>query len=92
MSFFIVHPVQQKRFAILQSNLKQRCKASHTCFNWQFGSRKVNVQISVVLLLGYHNLFENGTLVGDRFMRLSHSLSASANVLPDRSVRVLLCV
>ena len=31
-------------------------------------------------------------LVGDRFMRLSHSLSASANVLPDRSVRVLLCV
>jgi hypothetical protein len=31
-------------------------------------------------------------LAGDRFMRLSHSLSASANVLPDRSIRVLLCV
>ena len=31
-------------------------------------------------------------LAGDRFMRLSHSLSASANVLLDRSVSVLLCV
>ena len=31
-------------------------------------------------------------LAGDRFMRLSHSLSAPVNILPDRSVRVLLCV
>ena len=31
-------------------------------------------------------------LAGDRFMRLSHSLAASVNILPDRSVRVLLCV
>jgi hypothetical protein len=31
-------------------------------------------------------------LAGDMFIRPKHSLSASVNVLPDRSVRVLLCV
>jgi hypothetical protein len=31
-------------------------------------------------------------LAGDRFMRLSHSLSAPVIILPDRSVRMLLCV
>ena len=31
-------------------------------------------------------------LAGDRFMRISHSLSAPINILPDRSVRVLVCV